>query len=263
MKLTEILKLLEEKVAPVALSDELCKKFDMYDNSGIIVNCGNDICGAVFSLDLSKGAIADAREKGYNLIVTHHPAIYGGLSRIDYNNPVAANIAECVKSGISVISMHLNFDCAPEGIDYHLMKGLRGDSGEKCEILAKLSKGGYGRFYQIKPTDFNEITENIKTVFKTERVIAYGCNKTIKSAASFCGAGCDDRAISFAAENGADVFVSSDMPHHEITALLGRGINVVLLTHYASENYGFNKIYNAISTSLQISSAYHTDDNLL
>ncbi|MDE6613604.1 MAG: Nif3-like dinuclear metal center hexameric protein [Clostridia bacterium] len=263
MKLTEILKILEEKVAPVALSDELCKKFDMYDNSGIIVNCGNDICGAVFSLDLSKGAIDEAKKKGYNLIVTHHPAIYGGLSRIDNENPVAANIAECVKCGISVISMHLNFDCAPRGIDYHLMKGLRGDNGEECEILAKLSNGGYGRFYQVKPTDFNAFIKNIKTTFKTERVIAYGENKTIKAAASFCGAGCDGKAISFAATHGADVFVSSDMPHHEITAILGRGINVVLLAHYASENYGFSKIYNAISTSLQIPSAYHTDDNLL
>lgn len=262
MKLTEILKLLEEKVAPVSLSDELCRKFDMYDNSGIIVNCGNEISGAVFSLDLSKGAISEAREKGCNLIITHHPAIYGGLSRIDYRNPVAANIAECLKSGISVISMHLNFDCAPHGIDYHLMKGL-GGSEDACEILAKLSQGGYGRFYSVKPMDFNGFIQNIKTTFKTERVLAYGENKTVKCAASFCGAGCDDKAINFAAQRGADVFVSSDMPHHEITALLGRGINVVLLTHYASENYGFNKIFNAISTGLQIPSAYYTDENLL
>ena len=38
MKLTDILKILEE-VAPVALSDEFCKKYGMYDNSGIIVDC--------------------------------------------------------------------------------------------------------------------------------------------------------------------------------------------------------------------------------
>ncbi|MDE7181566.1 MAG: Nif3-like dinuclear metal center hexameric protein [Clostridia bacterium] len=262
MKLTEIFKFLEDKVAPVALSDELCKKFDMYDNSGIIVNCGNEISGAVFSLDLSKGAIEEAKKSGYNLIVTHHPAIYGGLSRIDNENPVAANIAECVKNGISVISMHLNFDCAPQGIDYHLMKGL-GGNGEKIEILAKLSQGGYGRFYSVKPADFNQFIQNIKTTFKTERAIAYGENKIIKTAASFCGAGCDDKAISFAATHGADVLISSDMPHHEIIALLGRGVNVVLLTHYASENYGFNKIYNAISTGLKIPSVYHTDEYLL
>ena len=105
MKLTDILKILEE-VAPVALSDEFCKKYGMYDNSGIIVDCKKDINGAVFSLDLSKNAIRSAKEKGYNLIITHHPAIYGGISRISADGL----IAECLLSGISVISMHLNFD---------------------------------------------------------------------------------------------------------------------------------------------------------
>ena len=259
MKLAEIFKILEEKVAPVALSDELCKKFNMYDNSGVIVDCGQDIVGAVFSLDLSPGAIAAAKEKGYNLIITHHPAIYGGISRINYSDPVAANIAECVKFGISVISMHLNFDCAPQGIDYHLMKGLGGENGK---ILTKLSNGGYGRVYEIEPFSFFVYVEEIKDAFQSERVLAYGESRLIKKVASFCGAGCDDNAIAFAVENGADVFVSSDMKHHEITALLQRGINVIVLTHYSSENYGFNKIYNEISAYLPVPSAYHTDEEL-
>ncbi len=52
MKLNEIMSKLEE-VAPVALSDEFCKKYKMYDNSGIIINCGTEIAGALFSLELS------------------------------------------------------------------------------------------------------------------------------------------------------------------------------------------------------------------
>ena len=63
MKLTDILKILEE-VAPVALSDEFCKKYGMYDNSGIIVDCKKDINGAVFSLDLSKMPSDRQKRKG-------------------------------------------------------------------------------------------------------------------------------------------------------------------------------------------------------
>ena len=70
MKLTAILKKLEE-VAPVALSDRFCKTYSMYDNSGIIADCGADINGAVFSLDLSDSAVAEAEKRGYNLIVRH------------------------------------------------------------------------------------------------------------------------------------------------------------------------------------------------
>ena len=76
MKLNDVLQRLEE-VAPVALSDEFCAKYKMYDNSGIIINCGADIKGALFSLDLSETAVRQAKEYGYNLIITHHPAIYG------------------------------------------------------------------------------------------------------------------------------------------------------------------------------------------
>lgn len=259
MKLSEIFKTLEEKVAPVALSDELCKQFNMYDNSGIIVDCGKDIVGAVFSLDLSAGAIKAAKSKGYNLIVTHHPAIYGGISRINNTDPVATNIAECVVCGISVISMHLNFDCAPRGIDYHLMEGLGGKDGK---ILAELSRGGYGRVYEVEPIPFYAYAEKVKAVFKSGRVLTYGADRQIKKVASFCGAGCDERAIAFAAENNADVFVSSDMKHHEITALIHRGINVIVLTHYSSENYGFDKIYNEISAGLPVPAAYYDDAEL-
>ena len=128
MTVEEVLELLEREVAPVKLSDDFCAKYKMYDNSGIIINCGREVTGALFSLDLSEEAVRRAKESGLNLIVTHHPAIYGGISRFDLkNNAHARALAECIKHDISVISMHLNFDAAPSGIDYHLMKGLGGE----------------------------------------------------------------------------------------------------------------------------------------
>lgn len=262
MKLNDVLKKLEE-IAPVALSDEFCAKYKMYDNSGIIVNCGAEINGALFSLDFSVKAVAEAKKRGLNLIITHHPAIYGGISRLDLtSDPQAQALAECIKRGISVISMHLNFDAVPQGIDYYLMRGLGGKTEDKT--LATLSNGGYGRIYAVQPQKFNGYFKAVSTELNTKRALAYGNNKKeIKRVASFCGAGCDERAIAFAAENGADVFVSSDMKHHEIAALVARGINVIHLTHYSAENYGFNKIYLKIKDELNIPSAYFCDDGLL
>ena len=260
MKLTELLSLLEN-IGPLAISDEFCKKHNFYDNSGILVDCGTEIEGALFSLDLSDGAIAEAKRRGLNAIVTHHPAIYGPLSNVSVNDTKSRLITECVKSGISVISMHLNFDAAPEGIDYQLMQGLGGLAGK---TLVKLTGGAYGRVYDVVPRKMNEYIAFVKKSFNSERVIAYGdMQKTIKRAASFCGAGCDDESIAFAVEEGADVYVSADMKHHQITELLARGLNVIVLTHYASENYGFRKIYEKIIEGLNIPSAYYCDGGLL
>ena len=260
MKLTELLDLLE-KIGPLSISDEFCKKHDAYDNSGIIVDSGEEIEGVLFTLDLSKGAIAVAKDQKLNAIVTHHPAIFGGVSQISVNDPATELIAECMKERISVISMHLNFDAAPEGIDYHLMRGL---GGTAAKPLVKLEGGAYGRVYDVLPRKFHEYFDFVKASFKTDRALAYGDpNKHTSRVASFCGAGCDDDAIAFAAEEGADVFVSSDIKHHQLTALLVRGMNVIVLTHYSAENYGFRKIYNKIIDGLNIPSSYFTDLGLM
>ena len=261
MKLSEIFNILEE-VAPVSLSDEFCSKFKMYDNSGIIIDCGEDIKGVLFTLDLTNAAVAEARAKGYNLIVTHHPAIYGGISRFDtQNNPQAKGLADCMKYGISVISMHLNFDAAPEGIDYHLMRGL---GGSECKIAAQLDNGGYGRVYPVAPDILSNYVKKVAKEFNTQRLVVYGDkDKPVKKVASFCGAGCDDFNMNFAIKNGADVFVSADMKHHEILALTQSGLAVIVLTHYASENYGLQQIYKKIKDRLNVNSSYLTYENLL
>lgn len=255
MKLTDLLKKLEE-VAPVSLSDEFCKKYGTYDNSGIIIDCGKEVNGALFSLDLSSKTIDEALKRGFNVIVTHHPAIYGGVSRINYSDP----IARCIQNGISVISMHLNFDVAPKGIDYHLMRGL---GGEQPEILSEIAGGGYGRVYSVNRASFKEYAEEVKKTFGSRALFYGNGQRQVGKVASFCGAGCDDKAISFALSHSADVFVSSDMKHHEIAGLLEKGINVIHLTHYSAENYGFNKIYLQLSDNLNVPSAYFADADLI
>ena len=67
--------------------------------------------------------------------------------------------------------------------------------------------------------------------------------KTVKRAASFCGAGADEEAIAFAAKNGADALISSDFKHHILKEAVSRGMAVIAPTHYASENYGFYQFY--------------------
>ncbi len=262
MKVEDVFALLEKEVAPVSLSDEFCGKYKMYDNSGVIINCGNAVTGVLFTLDLTKKAVEKAKSLGFNVIATHHPAIYGGISKFDLTaDPQSQALAECIKNGISVISMHLNFDAAPQGIDYFLCRGLGGD---KAEIAAPLSNGGYGRVYRVAPTTFKDFIQKVKNEFATDRLIAYGEeNKKVNKVASFCGAGCDDHNMNFAANGQADVFVSADMKHHEILALTQRGIAVIVLTHYASENYGFQKIYLKIKDGLKVQSAYFTDNALL
>ncbi len=257
-------------IAPKTISDEYCDRYGAYDNSGILVNTGEPIEKILFSLDLSKQAVEKAIETSSKLIVTHHPAIYGKIGGITIDDLLGEKLIACIKNGISVISMHLNLDCAIDGIDERFMLGVRKASGCKNElkkedvsIMRPLENGGYGRAYGIEKMTAGELAERLKKEFSSEKIVVYGADRLVERAASFCGAGGDEEGVAFARLQKADVILSSDFKHHVITAAIEEGLSVIVLTHYASENYGFKNYYEKISRQTGLMCIYHEDESLL
>lgn len=270
MKLSEIYEVADE-IAPKALSDEYCRVYGAYDNSGILLDSGEETDRIVFSLDLSLSAAEEAVKRGAKLIVTHHPAIYskiGGVRVSDFD-PLGKKLSLCLKNGISVISMHLNLDVAEGGIDESLMRGIRRAAGcpeeaSDVQIMQPLGSVGYGRSYGAGGMALADFAKAVKEEFRAEHVAVYGDgNRKIGRAASFCGAGSDEAAVEFAVRSGADVIVSSDFRHHILTLARETGLAVVQLTHYASENYGFEKYYQKIRRRVEIPCDFHTDNAML
>ncbi len=266
MKLSEIYEM-ANTLAPKSISDEMCAKYGWYDNSGILVDVDEEITGIVFSLDLSKGAIEKALSLGANLILTHHPAIYGKISAIDCTDGgLGEKLIACIRGGISVLSMHLNLDAAKGGIDEELMKGvaLSANCAPKlCATQLVMQGGGYGRAYEIERTGLSALADAMKSTFSTKRVERYGEDKEVARIASFCGSGADERSVAFSVAQGAEAMISSDFKHHVLALALESGLSVITLTHYAAENYGFKKYYEKISRQVKIPCAYHEDIQLL
>lgn len=272
MRLNDVYKI-TDALAPKRLSDEACEKYGYYDNSGVLVDCGEEIRGIVCSLDLSFAAIDKAIQTGANLIITHHPAIYGKIGdiRFDDESPLGKKLITCIKKGISVISMHLNLDFAPDGIDESLMDGILrsatkndGAGTSLALVMHPLNGGGYGRVYEIPETQLGVLAQGMEKEFGTDRVLVYGQKEEkITKVASFCGAGADEESIAYAYRKGANVIVSSDFKHHLLALAQELGTSVIVLTHYASEGYGFKKYYEKIRRKIEIPCVYHTDENLL
>lgn len=248
MKPSDFFKVIES-FAPLKLSRELCEKDNGYDNSGIILPTEKDVKRVLFSLDLTVNAVEKAIERGAELIVTHHPAIYNPIKTVD------GALLKAASNGIGVFSMHLNFDCAVHGVDHYLALGLGADS---YSILTPLSEGGYGRFFKTDRS-FSDIYHSAVKEFCTENVMCFGnLNSKIKSVASFCGAGLDEKN----AETQADLLVSSDVKHHIVLSCLERGACVMVISHYASENYGFKRAMEELSRNPQLNNLefYYFDD---
>lgn len=156
-----------DSLAPFSLSEEYCDTYNFRDNSGIILDCGEDVKGVLCSLDLSHRAVEAARAAGVNVIFTHHPAIFNPIYSLRSNDPLTL----CARAGISVISAHLNLDTARGGIDEELMFGLGGSAGK---LLHPLAEGGYGHVFSVHEEELSAFTERIKARFSTERVVVYG-----------------------------------------------------------------------------------------
>ena len=137
LKIQEFMCALEE-FAPLALSRKRVEAGD-YDNSGLLVDAKRDVQRVLFSLDLTAETAARAAKLKCDTVVTHHPAIYGPLSRITAEDPVFF----AIRHGLNVISMHLNLDYAPGGTDESLAQVLGAESNG-CRITEN-EGGGYGR----------------------------------------------------------------------------------------------------------------------
>lgn len=267
MKLFEFYKIAND-FAPKSLSDEYCTRYGAYDNSGILVDTGDDVKSVLFSLDLSFLAIEKAIQAGANVIVTHHPAIYAKIAEINASDfqPLGEKLVKCIKNGISVISMHLNLDCAKGGIDESLQQAVVGDeSAKNLAIMHPLSGDcGYGRAYDIAPSTLQSVMNNVKERLRAEKITVYGDkDKTITRIASFCGGGADESAVEFAVAQGAQVILSSDFKHHVLTLAVEKGLAVIVPTHYASENFGFEKYYKKICQSIDLPCIFHTESSML
>lgn len=238
-KIDRLLALLAE-YAPLEISYKAIERGD-YDNSGLLVKNSENASKILFSLDLSDLAVDRAIESNADTIVTHHPAIYNPVKKLSIDGDNRA-LLRAIKAGLNVISMHLNLDMTSLGIDEYLARGL---GGVKTKILDDLDgEHGYGREAELSvEKDAEQVLLDAKNTFKTDKILLYG-NGKVKSIASFCGSG-GDYAVEQVekGKTSAQLIVTSDLPHHQLLPLIEAGKMVMIIPHYSSELYGFNKFY--------------------
>jgi dinuclear metal center YbgI/SA1388 family protein len=109
MKIGEVISFLES-VAHPSLQES-------YDNAGLLTGNGEWECkGIICSLDATEDVVKEAMEKECNLIVAHHPIIFGGLKKITGKNYVERTVISAIKNDIAIYAIHTNLDNVIEGV---------------------------------------------------------------------------------------------------------------------------------------------------
>jgi dinuclear metal center YbgI/SA1388 family protein len=135
MKIQEITSFLES-VAPPSLQES-------YDNAGLLTGNSNWECtGIICTLDATEEVVLEAIEKKCNLIVAHHPIIFGGLRKITGKNYVEKTIITAIKNDIAIYAIHTNLDNVLHGVNAAIADKLglvnRNILQPKNETLKKL-----------------------------------------------------------------------------------------------------------------------------
>ncbi|MDD2849763.1 MAG: Nif3-like dinuclear metal center hexameric protein [Desulfuromonadaceae bacterium] len=99
------------KIAPVGLAEA-------WDNPGLQVgDPAAEVSRVMVALDPAPDVIDSALKASCQLLVTHHPLIFKPLKSISTANPHGATIQKALKGGLSIVSMHTNYDIASGGLN--------------------------------------------------------------------------------------------------------------------------------------------------
>lgn len=110
MKIQDITQRLEDWAPPILQ--------ESYDNAGLITGHPHQTCsGILVALDATPDVIDEAAQRGCNLVVAHHPIVFGGLKRINGKNYVEQAVIRAIKQDVAIYAIHTNLDNILDGVN--------------------------------------------------------------------------------------------------------------------------------------------------
>lgn len=116
---------------------------ESYDNAGLILGNNQWECtGIICSLDATEEVILEAKAKGCNLVVAHHPILFKGIKQLNGKNYVEQTLITAIKSDIAIYAIHTNLDNVIWGVNGKIADQIglinRQILAPKAGILSKL-----------------------------------------------------------------------------------------------------------------------------
>lgn len=117
MKLQEVVAAVERD-APLALQEK-------YDNAGLL--CGDpgmEIRAVLVCLDVTEAVIAEALERGANLIISHHPVVFSPLKKFTGATLPEKILITALRNHMALYSAHTNLDNWGNGVNRRICDKL-------------------------------------------------------------------------------------------------------------------------------------------
>ena len=246
-----------EAVAPLALQES-------YDNSGLIVGDRDaEVTLALLCLDCTEAVVEEAIVKGCDIIIAHHPIVFGGLKRFTGGDYVQRTVIKAIQNNIAIYACHTNLDNVLRGgVNERIAQQLGFDVERVLRPIAAdfgsfASSGGVvdsevfrtagaGILCNLqKPMNVLDFLQHVKERMGAEVVKYTKCDIEVVGKLAICG-GAGSFLIGDALRAGADAFITSDVKYHEFFDAQGKML-LCDIGHYESEKYTIDLFSNILS----------------
>ncbi len=212
-----------------------------FDNAGLLTGHPEwEVTGIHVALDVSQRVLDEAEEAGANLLVTHHPMMFGARKRMTETDCEGRLLCRMIRGRMGLISAHTNLDAAPGGINDVLARlcGLTDISGEGYLRIGTLPEG----------TTASSLPAALEAALHSVvRVCGQlPSEKPLHRLAVSSGAGSE--SWEEAAALGCDCFLTGEMKHHHALAMADAGILALEAGHFATEEPGIFALADTLQT---------------
>ena len=200
-------------------------------------------------LDLDEEVYPLVKETMPDLIITHHPFIYGTKYKVFKYDEKKKTLCDAIDAlNIPVYSMHTNFDEGKGGMNDSLAEAL-----ELKDIYAPSKEQTMRIGYLKEKMDIIEASKYIKNALNVSYgLLIQGNDKLIEKVGIIGGGG--SRSFKIALEEGCDLYISGDIPHHVRRDVVISKFNFLDLPHEIEKIFmpTMKKILLGFDSSLEI-----------
>ena len=211
-----------------------------FDNAGFLVGRGDRAVERVLvALDITKVVVEEAVRRGCQLIVSHHPVLFGGVKSVTDETVTGRVLLALAENGLSAICAHTNLDAAEGGVNDCLAQRLGLTDTVLLEQDGTDRRGrayGIGRIGQAHKTGVSgaEYAAYVKEKLGARSVRFEDTGIPVSRVA--VGGGSCGSMLKQVRAAGCDTFVTADVKYDVFLSARAMGINLIDAGHYATEN---------------------------
>lgn len=205
-----------------------------WDNVGLLVgDMDKEIKKILVALDVDEHVVAEAREFGADMIITHHPIMFNPINTMTESDPQQRAIRAMCKYDICHYAAHTNIDCASGGLNDYLAKKL--ELEDICIFETTAENAGFGRCAKLKD---EKTLEDMLLLCKKSLNLAdvrYVGDLTRKISTvvvnSGSGSDCLDKCIA----EGVDLLITGDLKYNVARCAYENDTSIIDAGHYGTE----------------------------